>query len=209
MRTSQEEFKEYLAYFVQGVLAISPSIFKIIMSRERSIDVSSDSTVLRRLLLEKKNIKMEMKTHQKNINYKMLGLRVRRLALCSACCSKFNQTGSTQSAGCLQAGSSGSTPSWICFPKHSWERPASSSTRTHRWPRTAAQPEPSLGDPSTQTLPRHAVSHSAPSAPGSCLLPSKALALAFSWRNHPAAPTQNYTTEKQKTEYKPKKDAAV
>jgi len=56
----EQECKEYLAYFVQGVLTISSSIFKIIMSRKRSIDVSGDSTVLWRLLLEKVKTKIEV-----------------------------------------------------------------------------------------------------------------------------------------------------
>lgn len=90
-KSRPEEFKEYLAYFVQGVLAISPSIFKIIMSRERSIDVPGDGTVLWRLLSEKEN-NMQIKTHQKNINYNMLGLRLGKLALGSVHCSKFNKT---------------------------------------------------------------------------------------------------------------------
>lgn len=37
-----------------------------------------------------------MKTHQKRLNYNMLGLRVKRLALCSVHCSKFNKIQSTQ-----------------------------------------------------------------------------------------------------------------
>lgn len=83
--------EEYLAYFVQGVLAISPSVFKVVMSREGSIDVSGDGTVLWRLLPEKEN-NMQINTHQKNMNYNMLGLRLGRLALGSVLCSKFNKT---------------------------------------------------------------------------------------------------------------------
>lgn len=101
------------------------------MSRERSIDVSGDGTVLWRLLLEKEN-NMQIKTHQKNINYNMLGLRLGRLALGSLHCSKFNKTQCTLAElaaadhswdrfGCLST--SGQVREWQKEHTHTRSRP--------------------------------------------------------------------------------------
>lgn len=158
-KTSPEESKEYLAYFVQGVLAISPSIFKIIVSRERSIDVPGDGTVLWRFLPEKGS-NMQVKTHPKNINSNMVGLRLGRLALGSVHCCKFSK--------------SQCTPAELAVADYSWDRFGYLSTsgevrerqkelthtHTHTQsicvPARAVQMQPPLRDPWMPALPRDA-----------------------------------------------------
>lgn len=192
-KTSPEEFKEYLAYFVQGVLAISPSIFEIIMSRERSIDVSGDGTVLWRLLLEKEN-NMQIKTHQKNINYNMLGLRLGRLALGSLHCSKFNKTQCTLAE--------------LAAADHSWDRFGclSTSGQVRKWQKEHTRTHVPGQGSADAAIPQRLLNASIAQA-HSCYLTtaavtvgckqqlSKMLSLRFSLRNHSPSPPQNSTRE--------------
>lgn len=198
-KTSPEESKEYLAYFVQGVLAISPSIFKIIVSRERSIDVPGDGTVLWRFLPEKGS-NMQVKTHPKNINSNMVGLRLGRLALGSVHCCKFSK--------------SQCTPAELAVADYSWDRFGYLSTsgevrerqkeltHTHTHSVHLCSSQGSADAATSQrsldasTAQGRSWDLTAAGVPGSCKqLLSKMLSLRFSWRNHSSSPPQNSIRE--------------
>lgn len=162
------------------------------MSRECSIDVSGDGTVLWRLLSEKEN-NMQIKTHQKNINYNMLGLRLRRLALGSVHCPKFNKT---QQSWELQttAGIDLSTSAHL-GRSESGRR----STHTHstcvpgQGSADAAIPQRFLDASTAQA---HSWYLTTAGVPGSCKqqLP-KMLPLRFSLGNHSSSPLQKLARE--------------